>query len=40
MDVSSDPRFIRGMELFNSGEYLEAGDCFEGESISMLWRAA
>jgi hypothetical protein len=24
-----DPRFVRGVELFNAGEYLDAGDCFE-----------
>ena len=24
-----DPRFIRGVTLFNEGEYLEASDCFE-----------
>lgn len=29
MNMTNDPRFIRGVELFNSGEYLEASDCFE-----------
>jgi tetratricopeptide (TPR) repeat protein len=27
--LSADPRFIRGVALFNDGEYLEASDCFE-----------
>lgn len=27
--MMEDPRFIRGVELFNAGEYLEASDCFE-----------
>jgi predicted metal-dependent hydrolase len=26
---ADDPRFIRGLELFNEGEYLEASDVFE-----------
>jgi predicted metal-dependent hydrolase len=29
MDITSDPRFVRGVTLFNEGEYLEASDCFE-----------
>lgn len=29
MNITSDCRFIRGVELFNGGEYLEASDCFE-----------
>jgi hypothetical protein len=28
-ELISDPRFIRGVALFNEGEYLEASDCFE-----------
>ena len=27
--ITSDPRFVRGVALFNEGEYLEASDCFE-----------
>lgn len=29
MELTEDPRFIRGVALFNEGEYLEASDCFE-----------
>ena len=29
VDITSDPRFIRGIALFNEGEYLEASDFFE-----------
>ena len=29
MELIEDPRFIRGIALFNDGEYLEASDCFE-----------
>lgn len=29
MSIISDHRFIRGVQLFNTGEYLEASDCFE-----------
>jgi hypothetical protein len=29
MDITSDPRFLRGVSLFNEGEYLEASDFFE-----------
>lgn len=29
MDIAADPRFIRGMTLFNEEEFLEASDCFE-----------
>lgn len=29
MDITEEPRFHRGVELFNEGEYLEASDCFE-----------
>lgn len=29
MELIDDPRFIRGITLFNEGEYLEASDCFE-----------
>ena len=29
MDITADPRFIRGLALFNDGEYLEASDLFE-----------
>ncbi len=29
MELIDDPRFIRGIALFNEGEYLEASDCFE-----------
>lgn len=29
MDITLDPNFIRGVELFNAAEYLEASDCFE-----------
>ncbi len=28
-ELIRDPRFIRGIALFNDGEYLEASDCFE-----------
>jgi hypothetical protein len=29
LELIEDPRFIRGIALFNDGEYLEASDCFE-----------
>jgi len=29
VELTGDPRFIRGIALFNEGEYLEASDCFE-----------
>lgn len=29
VDLISDPRFLRGIALFNDGDYLEASDCFE-----------
>lgn len=29
MDITSDPRFVRAVELFNVGEFLESSDCFE-----------
>lgn len=29
MELTEDPRFIRGIALFNDGDYLEASDCFE-----------
>jgi len=29
LELIDDPRFIRGIKLFNDGEYLEASDCFE-----------
>ena len=29
MDITADERFIRGVTLFNEGEYLEASDLFE-----------
>jgi hypothetical protein len=29
LELSDDPRFKRGVTLFNEGEYLEASDCFE-----------
>lgn len=29
LPVIDDHRFIRGIALFNAGEYLEASDCFE-----------
>lgn len=29
MSIINDHRFLRGVQLFNSGEYLEASDCFE-----------
>lgn len=29
MELIEDPRFLRGLSLFNEGEYLEASDCFE-----------
>jgi len=29
MDITEDPRFLRGVELFNEGEALEASDFFE-----------
>jgi predicted metal-dependent hydrolase len=28
-DITADPRFIRGVALFNDGDYLEASDLFE-----------
>ena len=29
MELTEDPRFLRGIALFNDGDYLEASDCFE-----------
>ena len=29
MNITDDPRFVRGVELFNSGDYVEASDEFE-----------
>lgn len=29
VELISDPRFVRGIALFNDGDYLEASDCFE-----------
>jgi hypothetical protein len=29
VDLLEDPRFLRGIALFNDGDYLEASDCFE-----------
>jgi predicted metal-dependent hydrolase len=29
LELIDDPRFIRGVTVFNEGEYLEASDCFE-----------
>ena len=29
MELIDDPRFLRGIALFNDGDYLEASDCFE-----------
>jgi len=29
VELTDDPRFVRGIELFNDGDYLEASDCFE-----------
>lgn len=29
MSITDDPRFVRGVELFDDAEYLEASDCFE-----------
>jgi tetratricopeptide (TPR) repeat protein len=29
LELTEDPRFLRGIALFNDGEYLEASDCFE-----------
>lgn len=29
MELIDDPRFLRGVALFNEGEYLEASDIFE-----------
>jgi predicted metal-dependent hydrolase len=29
VELTNDPRFIRGIALFNDGDYLEASDCFE-----------
>ena len=29
MELAEDPRFLRGIALFNGGDYLEASDCFE-----------
>ncbi|MGA8809171.1 MAG: DUF309 domain-containing protein [Thermoanaerobaculia bacterium] len=29
MELTDDPRFLRGIALFNDRDYLEASDCFE-----------
>ena len=29
VEITADPRFVRGVSLFNEGEYLEASDLFE-----------
>jgi predicted metal-dependent hydrolase len=29
VELIEDPRFVRGIALFNAGDYLEASDCFE-----------
>ncbi|MEA2327016.1 MAG: uncharacterized protein QOE68_1975 [Thermoanaerobaculia bacterium] len=29
MELTEDPRFVRGIALFNDGDYLEASDLFE-----------
>jgi predicted metal-dependent hydrolase len=29
VELTDDPRFVRGIALFNDGDYLEASDCFE-----------
>jgi len=29
VELKDDPRFLRGIALFNDGDYLEASDCFE-----------
>ena len=29
MELIDDRRFVRGLALFNDGDYLEASDCFE-----------
>jgi uncharacterized protein len=29
VELTEDPRFLRGVALFNDGDYLEASDCFE-----------
>jgi predicted metal-dependent hydrolase len=29
VELTEDPRFVRGIALFNDGDYLEASDCFE-----------
>jgi tetratricopeptide (TPR) repeat protein len=29
LELTEDPRFLRGIALFNDGDYLEASDCFE-----------
>jgi predicted metal-dependent hydrolase len=29
VELTDDPRFLRGIALFNDGDYLEASDCFE-----------
>ena len=29
MELTDDPRFLRGIALFNDGDYLEASDLFE-----------
>jgi predicted metal-dependent hydrolase len=29
VELTEDPRFLRGIALFNDGDYLEASDCFE-----------
>jgi hypothetical protein len=29
VELTDDPRFLRGIALFNDGDYFEASDCFE-----------
>jgi len=29
VELTDDPRFLRGIAHFNDGDYLEASDCFE-----------
>jgi len=29
VELTEDPRFVRGIAFFNDGDYLEASDCFE-----------
>jgi predicted metal-dependent hydrolase len=29
VNIVDHPRFVRGIELFNAGDYFEAGECFE-----------